>query len=876
MRRRPLAFMCLAAALFLTLAGAVRAAGRKAALLTAQEYLSDMADTKDTLILEGSVSEVYAVSDGVRLFVNQISIVKSGGLAGALSPKLKLMMTVGTDTYLPGDLIRVSGSWKPFTEAGNPGQFDTQEYYFAKNTLGSISGPTMTLLSEGSWSLLRMLSGIRRVLRASYLRILEEKEARTVSAISLGEKSFMEQEWKQLYQEGGIAHIISISGLHISLIGMCIYKLLRRVRLPFLLAALPSAMFVILYALMSGFGISATRACLMFILWLGSQIAGRKNDMLTSTAIAAVLILAGNPFAAMQSSFLLSFGAILSIALLVPALTDANPFREWARRKNVRHVCSEQDSRNVQNVCDGRDLRKIQDVWNERDVRRAKNARNTRNAENAQRMQSVRNVAGKKTESRLCKVCAAGDFLWRTGGGGLGIWIGALPITLWFFYQTSPWSILVNLAVIPLMSALMASALLSCLAGLLSVPLGTFLAAPVYYLLGFFEWLCTLEQKLPGAIWIAGRPAIWKVMAYYVLLIGTAMAAITIRKAQSRQKRMRQAQARQSVRLPRCTPAILWMLTLAVCVGLMGFHPHNALTVTCLDVGQGDGALIQLPDGTNCLIDGGSTSVSSLWEYRISQTVKYYGISSLDYIFLSHADSDHVSGIEEYLEDYLSGFAGRNAHGISLKNLVLPPTEDESDFEALTERCRELGITVLRMEEGAVLGNAVSSLVSGQSAESSQAATVSSSAAADSWSLTCMAPSSDSLSGDKNEDSMVLLLQYGNFRMLFTGDLEGDAELALAASGADLTCDVLKVGHHGSKGASSEAFLAAASPAFGIISCGANNTYGHPATAAVERLEAADVTLYATMDCGAMTVRSDGTSYRIFGHLKTEAYVNQK
>lgn len=867
--------MCLAAALFLVLAGITRASGRNFALLTAQEYLSDIAASGDTLTLEASVDEVCAVSDGVRLFINQISILQSGSQSGTLSPGLKLMVTVGTDSYLPGDRIRVSGSWKPFTEAGNPGQFDAQEYYFSRNTLGSISGPTVSMLSEGGWSLIRTLSGIRRTLRNSYLQILNEKEARTVSAISLGEKSFMEQEWKQLYQEGGIAHIISISGLHISLIGMCIYKLLRRIRLPFALAALPSAAFVVLYALMSGFGISAMRACLMFILWLGAQIVGRKNDMLTSTAIAAALILAGNPLAVMQSSFLLSFGAVLSIALLVPVLAKANPFHVRLRRTKKE---------------------------NERDARSAENARNAKDVRNTS---NTRNGVIEKTKICPRSVCFAGDFLWKTLSGGLGIWIGALPVTLWFFYQTSPWSILVNLAVIPLMSALMASALLSCLAGLISVPLGTFLAAPVYYLLGFFEWLCTLEQQLPGAIWIAGRPSVWSIVVYYVLLIGATTGTMAVLKAQGKRKREGRKQACQperperrprsyadwrhqsqskrkrqllsrpgqrlrsyadrppweqesktgqtrlprkwrAVTVPRCTPAILWILAFVLCVSLMGFHPRSGLTVTCLDVGQGDGALIQLPDGTNCLIDGGSTSVSSLWEYRISQTIKYYGISSIDYIFLSHADSDHISGIEEYLEDYLPGFAQKNAHGISMKNLVLSPTADESDFETLIEKCRELGITVLRMEEGAVLSNT--------------------------WSFTCMAPSSTSLSGDKNEDSMVLLLQYENFRMLFTGDLEGDSELALAASGADISCDVLKVGHHGSKGASSEAFLAAASPTFGIISCGENNTYGHPAAAAVERLEAAGVTLYATMDCGAMTVRSDGTSYQITGYLGTEEY----
>jgi len=806
MRKRPLALLCLVVAVFFSVGGSIRGSERDEALAGVEEYLTETAGTGSTLTFEGTVSEVGAVSEGIRLSVNQIILYTNDKSIGSLSSELKVLFTMETDNLLPGDRVRVTGTWKPFETAGNPGQFDFRAYYFMKNTVGRITGAGVTLVSDGDSSLTRMLARFRRALRGSYLRILEEKAARTVSAISLGEKSYMEQEWKRLYQEGGIAHIISISGLHISMIGMCIYKLLRRIRLPFVLAALSSAAVVALYAMMAGFGVSALRACIMFVLWLGAQIAGRKNDTLTAAAVAAALILAGNGRAVGSSSFLLSFGAILSIALLVPRLQAVNPFR--IRRTNA--------------------------------VRRT------------------------------------GERIWNALCGGAGVWLGTLPVTLWFFYQAAPWSVLINLAVIPLMSALMGSALISCLVGLVSVPAGIFLSAPVYYLLGFFEILCTCEQQLPGAVWIAGCPALWRAAAYYALLFAAAGLVCFLERYREKalctpkkdrivrpfgiNQRRRTGRKRCFQEQPRGTvqrkqhpelqylQTMVWICAIGIGLFLMAFHPRSGLTVTCMDVGQGDGALIQLPDGTNCLIDGGSSSVSELWEYRISQVVKYYGISRLDYVFLSHADSDHISGIEEYLEDYLPGFAGSNAHGITLEHLILPPAADEEDFSVLIACAEKLGISVFRMEAGAGLGN--SSV----------------------WSFVCLAPDSAALSGDKNEDSMVLLLQYGDFRMLFTGDLEGEAELALAASGSELSVEVLKVGHHGSKGASSEAFLTAASPAFGIISCGRDNSYGHPAAAAVERLRAADITLYTTMDCGAVTIRSNGSTYRISGYIKTENY----
>ncbi|MCD7814489.1 MAG: ComEC/Rec2 family competence protein [Lachnospiraceae bacterium] len=803
MRRRPLALLCLVVAIFFGITGCIRGSARDEALLEVQEYLTRAAGSGNALTVEGTVSEVSAVSEGIRLSVNQVVLSTNDKSNGSLSSELKIDCTIETDRLLPGDRIRLTGTWMPFSAAQNPGQFDFREYYFAKNTVGRLTGANVTAVLEGSFSLSRMLARFRRALRNSYLQILEEKAARTVSAISLGEKSYMEQEWKQLYQEGGIAHIISISGLHISMIGIGIYQLLRRMRLPFVLAALPSAAVVVLYALMAGFGVSAVRACIMFLLWLGSQIVGRKNDTLTAAGVAAALILSQDGRVAGSASFLLSFGAILSIALLVPRLQEVNPFR--AKKEKTGRIES-----------------------------RPENQRRGAEREKENPGQAKRRKQGENLSE-------TGGQIWDMLCQGVGVWSGTLPITLWFFYQTAPWSVIVNLAVIPLMSALMGSALISCLVGLVSIPAGTFLAAPVYYLLGLFEELCVAEQQLPGALWVAGCPGVWTVMLYYGLLLGTAGVTHLLLTGKSRRRQRVNAKKQM-------LGGLVWICAIAGGLCLMGFHPRSGLTVTCIDVGQGDGALIQLPDGTNCLIDGGSSSVSGLWEYRISQVVKYYGIGRLDYVFLSHADSDHISGIEEYLEDYLPGFAGSNAHGITLKNLILPPTADAGDFADLKEYAEKLGIPVFGMEAGAALGSTSS------------------------WSLTCLAPDSLALSGDKNEDSMVLLLQYGAFRMLFTGDLEGESERTLASSGADLTCDVLKVGHHGSKGASSEAFLAAASPAFGVISCGEDNSYGHPAAAAVERLRAAGITLYTTMDCGAVTIRSNGSTYRISGYITTEEY----
>lgn len=700
------------------------------------------------------------------------------------------MITTEYSELLPGDTIVVSGEPVAWESASNPGQFDAQSYYFSQNTVCMLSHASILERKAGRESLKRMLFRLRRALGGSYERILDGEEAGIMRAVSLGERARLPAEWKDLFQEGGISHILAVSGLHVSLIGMCLYRLLRRLGAPFGASCAVSGTAVVLYALMSGSGVSAVRAVIMFLFWLGAQFWGRKYDMITAAASAALLLLMRDARSLGQASFLLSFSAVLSIAVLLPCLRKI--FLEGSGRGSVRPVLGE-------------------------------------------------GLAGTLLS------CA-------------GVWLGTLPVTLYFFYQTVPWSTLINLAVLPLMSALMACGLLSAAAGLFSVKLGIFFAAPVHYILGGFEFLCRLKEHLPGPLWVAGRPALWRIALYYGILalalaasyrmLGQRRGRAGVRaRADARIQTDARAQAdvkKRARRLCRASVCLLWPATAVCCVSLMAARAPARLEVFCLDAGQGDAALLRLPGGVSCLIDGGSSSETDVWRYRIGQTVKYCGISALDYIFLSHADRDHISGIEEYLREYEPGFRGENVHGVTLGCLVLPPTADADDFLELRELAREKGIEVVRIEAGACLG--------GEGRESA-------------WSLACLAPDSRALSGDRNGDSMVLKLQYGAFRMLFTGDLEGEAERRLADSGTDLSADVLKVGHHGSRNASSEGFLKQVSPAAAVISCGENNLYGHPARETVERLQAAGSRIFETPECGAVMIASDGEMYSVETYL---------
>ena len=266
---------------------------------------------------------------------------------------------------------------------------------------------------------------------------------------------------------------------------------------------------------------------------------------------------------------------------------------------------------------------------------------------------------------------------------------------------------------------------------------------------------------------------------------------------------------------------------------------RTGLEITMLDVGQGDSFVIQSPDGTTFLLDGGSTSESEVGNYRILPFLKARGIRNVDYVMISHADQDHVSGLKELAEE--SGVEGDVRIGCA----VLPAVAEKDDnYLELEQVFQEAGIPLQYMGAGDRL--------SGEKV-----------------SLTCLWPERTLSLGDRNELSMVLLLEYGEFQMLFTGDIGEYAERRIIRTEALLDVEILKVAHHGSRYSSCDEFLQYIRPEAGLISCSASNTYGHPGEETLHRLADAGCRVFITKDSGAERIWTDGRTVRIRNYINT-------
>ena len=647
----------------------------------------------------------------------------------------------------PGMQIFVRGILKEVEGPTNPGGFDSSQYYACRHIYYFMK--KAVLLKKTS-----TYSGYHQAMlmvKEKCRRILENtagKDAPVFEAIVLGEKTDLDPEIRMRYQLAGIVHILAISGLHISILGMGLYKLIKRVGFGIWPAGIFSLAVMLQYGMMTGGSVSTLRAVTMFLIAMGARITGRIYDMPSAVSVTAMMILAESPAYLLDSGFLLSFGCVLGICVASERICAL----AGAKRKGTKVFCE-----------------------------------------------------------------------------SVALWLVTLPVMLKFFGEASLAGLVLNLAVLPSVGVVLAGGVAAMILGFVSIPTGRVMIFPARVLLFLYERLCELAGRSRWCTWIGGEPEIWQITIYYAILVAVLLIGQYIKESDQTKISRKQ----HILRISGIVLLILSILTL----GKQSFRysfKNQTLQITCLDVGQGDGILIRTPDNKHYLIDGGSSSQSELGRYCLLPALKSMGISCLDGIFISHTDKDHLSGVQELLEYMEKGLTT-----IRAAYLVLPGwTEPPEAWTDLASAAQKAGIKT-------VTGNAGNIIRSGAAA------------------FEILWPESTARGKDVNEEAMVMELTYGDFRMLFTGDIGADTEKKLLSAGCLNDIDCLKVGHHGSGYSSSEEFLKKVKPELSIISCSSTNTYGHPSPETVKRLKDCGSQIEYTMKNGAIILETNGKNLRI-------------
>ena len=544
MKRRPVCLVCLLLMLCLyvtDLAGISMISGNPLPA-SVQKYISEHLK----LTVNGEVQSCQATENSLSVYLKQVFLT----VGSEQIPIENIKVYLNKEEQLRiGMVLRVCGKLEEIPGPGNPGEFDSKQYYACQKIYyqmknGEICGKSAAYSYFG-----QLLQEIRQKAES----ILDEAGgayAGIFQAMILGERGNLDAETKMQYQMAGIMHILAISGLHISFVGMGFFRLLKKAGAGNGVAGAASAFLIYAYGMMTGGSVSAMRAVGMFLVLVGAGIAGRSYDLLSAMALSAIVLLLDAPAYLYSVSFLMSFGAVIGIGAVTP------------------EICS------------------------------------------------MLNLE-KRTEKSLA--------------GSVIVWLITLPIVLRAYGEVSLAGVVLNLLVLPTSGLVLASGIFALPVGIFVIEIAKKVVFPGKCVLFFYGKLCEVVGWIPHSTWIAGSPKLWQCVAYYVML-AVIFAGLKWRKKTAREKAMRSA-------------ASVVLVILAVV--FLGYHPREGLMIACLDIGQGDCCVLKMPGGENFLIDGGSSNKKNTAVYQILPYLKNQGIATLDGIFVSHTDKDHISGIEE-------------------------------------------------------------------------------------------------------------------------------------------------------------------------------------------------------------------------------------
>ena len=662
------------------------------------------------------------------------------------------------------------------------------------------------------------LMGWRRAVLRQMDQSLEPEKAAVAKAMLFGDTSGFDDNLRSIFIRSGIAHLFAVSGSHTAMLALIIFCVCRLLQIP------PRVSVWILYVVMAvfcalvGFLPPVVRGTIMAYCMALPILSRRAVDSLEAFSIAVMLALLVNPLSILRTDFQFSYLCVLGLITLIPVLSEI--------------LC-------ISTTC-----------WNSYGLRRLAHFYNE----------------------------------WLAFGLATTIaaTLAVIPLFSLYFHQVSLIGFVANLVLVPFSGVLLLVAGAFSLLGTAGPELSQMLAVLLSWVSGAFTALTRLFAGVPGAVTHLPSFSWWMVLVYYLLLFSGPHMRF-LRAPGAREVR----RGRLLLRAAAILAIVAWWPVVA---RTAAGEPDPGFQLTMLDVGQGDCFVLRLPDARVVVVDTGKPQAAR----TILEYLKAQNVDEVAALVLTHGDSDHIGAAPQILDKLYVGA------------LLVGTRGSESGAQReLDEAVARLKVPVCRVARGDTLGGSrdmrleilnparesgTDEIISQSSMDRRAAQSDSSLLSTQHSALSTLEgpsygtpsdrrtgergglPTSDSsllstqhsalstLKGDPNDDSVVLLAEYGEMTFLLTGDAGTAAEKEmLSACGAKaLEAEVLKPGHHGSRTASCEEFVGAVHPRAALISAGARNQYGHPTPEVVERLQRAGAAILNTAECGSVDLRTDG------------------
>ncbi|MGH9928296.1 MAG: ComEC/Rec2 family competence protein, partial [Pyrinomonadaceae bacterium] len=671
----------------------------------------------------------------------------------------------------------------------------------------------------------------RRKLQTEIDSRFTKDTAAVLDAALLGNRYNLSRSTSERFREGGTFHVLVISGLHITFLGGLIFLIARRFTKNATLQFLLSVAVLWAYSLAVGAESSVVRAALMFTIILFAPLVSRRASSLNALGGTALVLLAWRPSDLLDPSFQLTFVSVLAIVVFAwPLLEKLSAVGSWRPTRETPYppACVPW----LRSFCESL-------FWSEREAKRQ--------LERANYSYKLFKAPLAATLERIHL-----QRLLRYTFGAIvvsaAVQMALLPFLVVYFHRLSFASFLLNIGV----SLLMAAVAITAAAALLLAQVSSTLATPLITITNYVNWTMVhsvdpftrvgaASIRLPEySGWASAVYGLYYLPLSLLVVSLSAWRPLDLPRLGTKQKRRRRFK-------------FIAGLGQMLAIGLTVAHPFSAgsgpgkLQIDFLDVGQGDSVLVTFPDNTTLLIDGGGRpgpferenrfpeldgsgeetferEMRSIGESVVSEYLWWRGLDHVDYILATHADADHIDG----LNDVARNFEVRAAL------VARTPVKDE-EYARFAETLADKNIPLRLIGAGDVLqfGDVTAKVL---------------------W----PAPAENPNGPSRNNDSIVLRLQFGERAILLTGDIERAGESGILQAGKDLRADVVKVAHHGSKTSSTDNFIAATRAHLAVISVGQTSIFGHPDKEVVERWRTSGAQVLTTGHSGTITVTTDG------------------
>lgn len=788
--------------------------------------------------------------------------------------------------------------------------FDQLLEYRGYDATGSVKSPLL-IEKLGDAPPSRVLAFLYRLRAhgiTALLRDFKQPASGVLVAALFGNQYFLSRETAENFRASGTFHLLVISGLHVAMIAALAFALVKLLTVWLWDSqALRCTVIIALlwcYALMVGAQPAVTRATVMLTVTLAARLIFRAASGANTVAASALALLVWNPKDYLNPSLQLSLATVMgTVVLAAPLLsrlqkvgawrlTAMTPYppRTFAWFRWVAEFLFWNEAEFRAELQRERIQYRLEKASAARQLSGFSVTRlllETRVVRRLGRVPAIQRLS----KSRVVQLWREKSARWLsgTGAGRVVQWcvawaaaaivtttcvqFGLLPMMIANFHRVSLISPLANVIEGALMFALMAAG-----GAYLLLRAGALFLLPQAIAANFTLKLAAAVQRLGDITTHAADPlrrvpqASLRVpdfgedswlfyVVFFALLAGPVFALdawnpFLLRRAHASTPaalpgRLTFTRLRQ--RRLGCTAVVVALVLLVVLAWLLVQHPcshryeRGRLSVTFLDVGQGDAMLVSFPQGRLMLLDSGGQPSFKLAE-EMGESLEVFsedrpgvgetavapylwrrGIKRLDAIAVSHAHPDHAEGFSDIVRDFEIGEA--------LVGVVAPSDENFDRFKRVVEAVH---IPLRSLARGRRF-------------------------AWDGVQIEVLAPFADQLQALRsgNDESLVLRLGYGRRTFLLTGDIERKTEARLTAADGELRADVLKVAHHGSRTSSTREFLARVAPHYAVISVAAPSPFGHPHAETLERLREVNAQVLQTSACGAITVSTDGEDLRV-------------